>query len=97
MPELTELTPPSRQPPAEPTAVAPHREQAVVSCALLGYWTEPGAEPGAERGPCYRHRLGLHADLDYTTRTARRPASCSAPPASACCWTGCAASASTGT
>jgi hypothetical protein len=61
MPDLTVLAPPSQQPPVEPAGVAPHREQAVVSCALLGYWTEP--DPGA--APSYRHRLGLHAELAY--------------------------------
>jgi len=44
-----------------PAGVGPHREQAVVSCALFGYW--PGPDPGA--APSYRHRLGLHAELAY--------------------------------
>ncbi len=61
MPEPTVLAPPGRQPPAGPAAGAPHREQAVVSCALLGYWTEPDAD-GAQS---YRHRLGVHAELAY--------------------------------
>lgn len=61
MPALSALAPPGRRPPADPKPVAPHREQAVVSCAPLGYWTERDA--GGT--PAYRHRLGLHADLDY--------------------------------
>jgi len=61
MPVLTMLAPPGRQPPAEPKPVNPHREQAIVSCAPLGYWTAPAAGTA----PSYRHRLGLHADLDY--------------------------------
>jgi hypothetical protein len=61
MPVLTVFAPPGRQPPAEPKPVNPYREQAVVSCAPLGYWTEPAVGTA----PSYRHRLGLHADLDY--------------------------------
>ena len=48
--------------PTEPAAAAPHREHAVVSCALRGYWTRPAAD-GA---PAYRHRLGLHAADPHT-------------------------------
>src|SRR5439155_24573509 len=59
--ELTMLPPPGRHPPAQPAAAAPHAEQVVVSCALLGYWTEPNADAA----PSYRHRLGLHAQLVY--------------------------------
>ncbi len=61
MPDLAQLAPPAARPPTGPPAGHPHREQAVVSCALLGYWTTPGPDTAQ----AYRHRLGLHADLDH--------------------------------